>query len=181
MIVENLPTLKINKMSQAQYNRELAAGNIDASALYLTPDESVTSIANGGTGATTRASARKNLEVAGVESGTFNLTISDGAISECNYNAYWNDESACFTVHVWGECPKGVGTMSGLPYVAINDSLQFVYYPTNKTQGTGRLVLLTGDSIKPLSSNGMNTQIIEAVTSTSLNMSGYSFDFTYAY
>ena len=39
MITENLSTLKIHKLTQAQYNRELAAGNIDETALYLTPDE----------------------------------------------------------------------------------------------------------------------------------------------
>jgi hypothetical protein len=39
MITENLSTLKIHKLTQEQYERELAAGNIDASALYLTPEE----------------------------------------------------------------------------------------------------------------------------------------------
>lgn len=39
MITENLSTLKIHKLTQAQYDRELAAGNIDENALYLTPDE----------------------------------------------------------------------------------------------------------------------------------------------
>ena len=38
MITENLSTLIINKMSKAQYDRELAAGNIDENALYLIPD-----------------------------------------------------------------------------------------------------------------------------------------------
>lgn len=37
MITENLSTLKIHKLTKAQYERELAAGNIDANALYLTP------------------------------------------------------------------------------------------------------------------------------------------------
>lgn len=41
MITENLSTLKIHKLTQAQYERELAAGNIDESALYLTPEEEV--------------------------------------------------------------------------------------------------------------------------------------------
>lgn len=40
MITENLSTLKINKMTKAQYDRELAAGRIDESALYLVPDDS---------------------------------------------------------------------------------------------------------------------------------------------
>lgn len=39
MITENLSTLKIHKLTQEQYDRELAAGNIDESAIYLTPDE----------------------------------------------------------------------------------------------------------------------------------------------
>lgn len=38
MITENLSTLKIHKLTQEQYDRELEAGNIDGSALYLTPD-----------------------------------------------------------------------------------------------------------------------------------------------
>lgn len=41
MITENLSTLKIHKLTQAQYDRELAAGRIDESALYLTPDEEI--------------------------------------------------------------------------------------------------------------------------------------------
>ena len=41
MITENLSTLKIHKLTQAQYERELAAGRIDENALYLTPDEEI--------------------------------------------------------------------------------------------------------------------------------------------
>ena len=41
MITENLSTLKIHKLTQEQYDRELAAGRIDENALYLTPDEYV--------------------------------------------------------------------------------------------------------------------------------------------
>lgn len=39
MNTDNLSTLKIHKLTQTQYDRELEAGNIDASALYLTPEE----------------------------------------------------------------------------------------------------------------------------------------------
>lgn len=38
MITESLPALKIHKLTQEQYERALAAGNIDENALYLTPD-----------------------------------------------------------------------------------------------------------------------------------------------
>jgi hypothetical protein len=41
MITENLSTLKIHKLTQTQYDRELEAGNIDEMALYLTPDEGI--------------------------------------------------------------------------------------------------------------------------------------------
>lgn len=59
MNTENLSTLKIHKLTQAQYDRELAAGNIDASAIYLTPDE-ITPISEGGTGATNAEDALIN-------------------------------------------------------------------------------------------------------------------------
>ena len=36
---ENLNTLQIHKLSQAQYDAALAAGKIDDTAIYLTPDE----------------------------------------------------------------------------------------------------------------------------------------------
>lgn len=39
MITQNLSTLKIHKLTQEQYNRELAAGRIDENAIYLTPDD----------------------------------------------------------------------------------------------------------------------------------------------
>ena len=38
MIEEKLSTLKIHKLSQEQYNRAKEAGNLDATAFYLTPD-----------------------------------------------------------------------------------------------------------------------------------------------
>ena len=41
MNTQNLSTLKIHKLTQAQYDRELAAGRIDENAIYLTPDEGV--------------------------------------------------------------------------------------------------------------------------------------------
>lgn len=41
MKTDNVSTLKIHKLTQAQYDRALASGNIDENALYLTPDEGV--------------------------------------------------------------------------------------------------------------------------------------------
>lgn len=41
MITENLPILKINKLSQKQYDRESVAGNLNENEIYLTPDKSI--------------------------------------------------------------------------------------------------------------------------------------------
>lgn len=41
MITENLSTLKIHKLTKAQYERELEAGRLDPNAIYLTPDEEI--------------------------------------------------------------------------------------------------------------------------------------------
>ncbi len=40
MITENLSALKIHKLTQKQYNRELESGNLEDNALYLTLDDS---------------------------------------------------------------------------------------------------------------------------------------------
>lgn len=42
MTTENLSTLKINKLTQTQYDREVEAGTVEEDALYLTPDEAIT-------------------------------------------------------------------------------------------------------------------------------------------
>ena len=44
MITENLPTLVIHKLTKEQYERELAAGRLDENAIYLTPDEDLSTI-----------------------------------------------------------------------------------------------------------------------------------------
>jgi hypothetical protein len=41
MITQNVSTLQIHRLTQEQYDRELAAGRIDENAIYLTPDEEV--------------------------------------------------------------------------------------------------------------------------------------------
>ena len=41
MITENLPILKIHKMTEAQFKREKEAGRTEENALYLTPDEDI--------------------------------------------------------------------------------------------------------------------------------------------
>lgn len=46
MITENISTLKIHKMSEKQYNRELATGNINNTDIYLVQDTSNSSMEN---------------------------------------------------------------------------------------------------------------------------------------
>lgn len=44
MITENLSTLKINKLTQEQYEREKSAGRLDEAAFYLTPEKKIAGI-----------------------------------------------------------------------------------------------------------------------------------------
>ena len=46
MIVENVDSLKIHKLTQEQYDAALSAGSLDENALYLTPNSSDNIIAN---------------------------------------------------------------------------------------------------------------------------------------
>jgi hypothetical protein len=55
MITENLSTLKIHKLTQAQYDRELASGNIDGNSIYLTPDELDITLTQSGVAADAKA------------------------------------------------------------------------------------------------------------------------------
>lgn len=70
MITENLSTLKIHKLTQAQYERELEAGRIDASALYLTPDE-----VSGATKTTLFSGAPDSLGVVIVSESIYNFDL----------------------------------------------------------------------------------------------------------
>lgn len=38
MITENVSTLKIHKLTQEQYNRELENGTLEETSMYLTPE-----------------------------------------------------------------------------------------------------------------------------------------------
>ena len=48
MITENLATLKIHRLSKKQFEREESAGNIDETAIYMTPDDVVEDAAHPG-------------------------------------------------------------------------------------------------------------------------------------
>lgn len=80
MNTENLLTLKIHKLTQAQYDRELANGSIDENALYLTPEEIPVPIAEGGTGASTATSALDNLGAVGRDVSGRNFTIDGSTV-----------------------------------------------------------------------------------------------------
>ena len=41
MLTKNLSTLKINRLTQEQYDREKASGTLDDTALYFTPEEEI--------------------------------------------------------------------------------------------------------------------------------------------
>lgn len=66
MIMENLSTLKIHKLTQAQYEREKAAGRLDENAIYLTPD-------TGGSGSGEGGELGELVSLAGANKKTLNI------------------------------------------------------------------------------------------------------------
>ncbi|MBO5424034.1 MAG: hypothetical protein J6A25_00805 [Lachnospiraceae bacterium] len=82
MITQNLPALKINKLSDAQYEREKTNERLDTTAIYLTPDTSI----NYTTQALTdvqKAQARTNIDAVShteLDTKIVNETISYGSV-----------------------------------------------------------------------------------------------------
>lgn len=92
MKTENVSTLKIHKLTQAQYDREAEAGTLDEHAIYITPDEvEIVSIEGGGTGATTVPDALKQLTIlatyGGGQIGDGASTMRGGAVGQDAYSA----------------------------------------------------------------------------------------------
>lgn len=91
MNTENLTTLKIHKLTQAQYDRELANGSIDENALYLTPQEIPVPISEGGTGASTATSALDSLGAVGRNVSGRNFTINGSTVVAGDGAEVFND------------------------------------------------------------------------------------------
>lgn len=81
MIIKKVSDLKIHKLTQSQYDRELENGNIDENAIYLTPNE-VLEIENGGTGATSVDGVLSNLNIGALSDLKTNAKTIVGAINE---------------------------------------------------------------------------------------------------
>ena len=146
MITENLSTLKIHKLSQEQYDRELENGNLDESALYLTPEVKFNKVL--------------------CDSGNSSVSVlTDGAVKIPEINNYsifavylYNQSSQCNCVVL---CTKskwdGVEYITGFnnfiqPNISNSDmffrfrgSIQGVTLTDVKAQWTDLLVSIDGD------------------------------------
>ena len=106
MIIENLSTLKIHKMkSNEQYEREYSNGNIDQTAIYLTPDEDyvtrdeyeallarVVALEKGGNGSTLTVTINKVSDSSGLG---FDLYINNSVIK--SISPYTGSDGGTFT------------------------------------------------------------------------------------
>ena len=90
MFTDYLSTLKINKLSQSQYDRELSAGKINDNELYLIPDEQITL---SDLGVTATASELNKMD--GVTATTTELNYCDGVTS--NIQTQLNGKQASIT------------------------------------------------------------------------------------
>lgn len=80
MIKTDLSTLKIHRLTQAQYERELAAGRLDENALYLTPDEAAATKVNkiSDTSTSITVTVADNTEYRYPNATTVNITCPSG-------------------------------------------------------------------------------------------------------
>lgn len=151
MITENLSTLKIHKLSQTQYDRELANGRIEENALYLTPDEDyvsrsefeallarVEALENGGGGISSPLVI--NVSQYGSSSGTpWNLYIN-GEVVESFSDSIDSSDNGTFTYEnvnsAFIKIPDSAMTFLG-GYMTINGTMIYEY-------GTNHLLSIDG-------------------------------------
>ena len=108
MITENVSTLKIHKLTQSQYDRELAAGNIEENALYLTPDDYNAMSANNPTGTGSFSLNRGEGEIGDLSIAIGDCTIASGV---CSYAEGFCTESSGEASHAEGSltCAGSLG------------------------------------------------------------------------
>ena len=102
MITENLSTLKIHKLTQEQYDRALEAGNIDESALYLTPEKEPILI--------------QNDEPTDVEDGTLWLDLDAVGQSSSGGSVFYDGEM------VYSQNYEPIGAPDGTLWVDLDDN-----------------------------------------------------------
>ena len=141
MNTENLLTLKIHKLTQAQYDRELANGSIDENALYLTPEEIPVPIAEGGTGASTATSALDNLGAVGRDVSGRNFTIDGSTVFAYPGAEIFNDYSGNIASgscsHAEGCYTTASGGSSHAEGYSTTASGQMSYAEGNNTTASG--------------------------------------------
>ena len=163
MITEHLSTLKIHKLSKEQYERELAAGNIDESALYLTPDDR-DYIVSGGSG------GNGECIVDVVELPTSNIN-TDATYRVLNgtfiMNKLFRNDCDCYIVD-WSGDPAGSG--KGVIGEGVNGNLAYTgYYNINNNVVYGYFDQSSIDTIKQWIDKSDLNAIVKAALKATVN------------
>ena len=154
MNTENLSTLKIHKLTQAQYDREFAAGNIDATAFYLTPDEDVEE----------NIEIPSNTCVVNVTGNTTNGYTADKTYDEI-LEAY-NNGKTCYMYHALTIAGISLGTKIYTLYnLSSQKDLVFTSIDVG-TGGVGRNIFQISSDNNILATNDNFTQVRIATENT---------------
>lgn len=164
MITTNLSTLKIHKLTQAQYDTAVENGNIDENALYLTPEED-------GVGANSKnawygtcpTAANTAAKIVTTSTGDFSLTVGNIVYVLFTYAA---TASATLDIDGTGAIAiKTAGTTNVATYQwAANEAIGFVYDGTYFRMLDGMVASITYYGMTKLSSSTSSTSTTYAAT-----------------
>ena len=152
MITENVSTLKIHRLTQAQYDRALADGTLEENALYLTPDSNTEGYVTEDD-LNTAMTAKANVTHASQHASTGSDPITPADIKAFNQVSVYYPASASQSADT---------LLDGLALIACSTSLNAELYAIFNT---GFAYVMTG-FYNSVSANGNRFQLALAYNST---------------
>ena len=144
MLTENLSTLKINRLTQEQYDREKASGTLDDTALYFTPEEKITvptSLSQLSDDETHRLVTDTEKTAWNAKADVFTIALSDGANGSLTTDKTFSEILEAYNSGKLLRITAEGGMLEGVFLSYAYDTFSFVFI----TNSTG--VYITSDAV----------------------------------
>ena len=135
MLTENLSTLKINRLTQEQYDREKASGTLDNTALYFTPEEEITvptSLSQLSDDETHRLVTDTDKTAWNAKANVFTIALSDGESGSLTTDKTYNEILEAYNSGKLLRITAEGGMLEGVFLAYAYDTFSFVFI-TNST------------------------------------------------